>query len=101
MDSEKLNQNPDNLGQGKTIYTAGFSEIFWKNFVAGLARGLGMFVFSLLLWLVIGGLFVSYAWPMLQPMMRSLETLTNSVEQMQDLNSNFSNGLPALFGVTR
>lgn len=98
MTGEKLNQNPDSVGGSRTIYDANSSEIFWKNFLAGLGRGFGMFIFNVILFVIIGGFFFSYAWPLLQPMLQSFERLTQSVEQIQDINSSFSNDLPSIFG---
>ncbi len=61
----------------KNIYQASFGEIFLKNFLAGLARGLG----SLVLWFLV--MFVGYKllWPQL---LSQIDRLTNLVNNLQD-----------------
>lgn len=94
MTGEKLNQNPDSVGGSRTLYDANYSEIFWKNLVAGAARGLGQFFFNILLVLVVGGLFFNYVWPMIEPLLASFTTLTEQIEGLQGINNN----LPVFFG---
>ena len=59
-----------------TIYQAGYGEIFFKNFLAGIARGLG----SLFVWFIL--IFIGYRllWPQLASQM---ERMTNLVENLQ------------------
>lgn len=82
MNPETFNRDPDVITGNRTLYDASYGEIFWKNLVAGIARGLGMFVFSILLWVVIGGLFFAYVWPMIEPLVAGFGTLTNIINNM-------------------
>lgn len=61
----------------KNIYQASVGEIFIKNFLAGMARGLG----GLFIWFLI--MFVGYKllWPQLASQM---QRLTGLVENMQN-----------------
>jgi len=98
VNDSKLNRDPDILLGGRSIYDVSANEIFWKNFLAGLGRGLGMFLFNLLLWVMIGGLFFGYVWPLTQPLVSSFQSLSTSLQGLQQVNESFSTGLPSFFG---
>jgi hypothetical protein len=75
---------PDQLpGTSKTIFEASFSEIFWRNFVAGMARTLGGLVLYAVVLFLLGTLFVNQVWPALEP---QFEAFAKVMTVLQDLN---------------
>ncbi len=69
---------------GKTLYEVGVWEIVWRNFLAGMSRGLGNLILLIIFSLVIGNLFMTYIWPHLSPLVDnfySSSQLFNFVEQ--------------------
>lgn len=84
-----LNQDEDQLKfEGKTIYDVGYWEIFWRNLVAGVARGLGNFFFSLIIIVIVMNIFVVYVWPMVSPIMSTFGNLSQIIEDFQNLYQN-------------
>jgi len=69
----------------KTIYEAGAGEIFWRNFLAGFSRGLGMLFVYLVLIFVVGLVFVQYINPFISPLYNNLSSLTKSLETIQGI----------------
>ena len=94
---------PDRLTKTKSIYDAGAGEIFWRNFLAGFSRSLGM-IFVYFLFLVASGyVFLQLAGPMLGPLLNNLSSITSlnkSLDAIQGIkpssNPTFPEGLPAL-----
>lgn len=73
--SPQVKKNPEN------IYSATYSSIIIKNFLAGFFRGLGG-VFVYLIFLFIGFIFFkNYILPEISPMLESMEKLTKLAEQ--------------------
>lgn len=86
---KNLNHDPDEVAtSGKTIYDVGYGEIFWRNFVAGVGRGIGHFFFSLIIVVIIANLFFVYLWPMIEPFLSSFTALNNI---LLDLQGNYQN----------
>ena len=76
------NVDPDQITPGRTIYEASGWEIFWRNFIAGFARGLGNFIFSVIFLAIIANVMLQYFYPMLSPMLESFSSLTNMLDQV-------------------
>lgn len=51
----------------KNIYDAGYGEIFWKNFLAGLGKGFGGLCVYLIAFVVLGTIFYYFVLPSLLP----------------------------------
>jgi len=66
--------------EDRTIYNATKSEIFWKNFVAGMARGLGMMIIQIIGYTLLFGILATFVWPLIEPMVGNLGGLTRSLE---------------------
>ena len=56
---------------GKTLFEVGVWEIIWRNFLAGLSRGLGNLILLIIFSLILGNLFITYVWPYLEPIVDS------------------------------
>lgn len=78
-----MTTDPDKITDNKTIYAASYSDIFWRNFMAGAARSLGSLVFQILFIVVLANFFMKYAWPQLEPLVQSLSTATQSLQNLQ------------------
>lgn len=75
----------------RTIYDATSSEIFWKNFLAGVGRGLGSIVIYFIFVLIMATLAIRFVWPMVEPYVMLYQ---NSMESLQ----NFQNMMPGAGG---
>ncbi len=84
--------------QARTIYDAGYGEIFWKSFVAGLSLGLGKTVASILFYIVILGIFVTYMAPFIDQLMAPMNRLIPILEQSGGRASALDQQMEALFG---
>jgi len=57
------------------LYNSSYISIFFRNFVAGLAKGLGgIFVYLILVW-VVGRIMVQYVLPEIRPLINTFEQL--------------------------
>ncbi len=68
----------------QAIYQASYSEIFFKNFLAGMARGLG----SLFIWFLV--MFIGYKllWPQLASQINRLTNLVENLQSNPIINQN-------------
>jgi len=80
----KSENKSDLVSQTKTIYNAGAGEIFWKNFLAGLSRGMGTIFVYILFLIVMGALFVNVALPKLMPIITSYSDIFKSIESISN-----------------
>lgn len=87
-------KNTQNSIHKKTIYDAGYGEIFWKNFLAGLGHALGALMVNILLYIVVGFLFVRFMLPYLNPLISGIAQLTKSVESLSSIQSGSGITLP-------
>lgn len=86
----------DQISPGKSIYEAGSGEVFWKNFLAGFGRALGgMFVYLILL-VIVYFLFMTYVMPKLTPFLTIMANLSNSLQNLQKLNTGGGINIPNL-----
>lgn len=76
--------DPDTLTSTKTIYDVGPWEIFWRNFLAGMARALGGLLIYFLISIVLVSLFTTYIWPLISP---QFQMFGDSLELLQGLNT--------------
>jgi hypothetical protein len=77
MDGKETN-GKDVSSKTKTLYDAGYGEIFWKNFLAGLGRGLGgLFVWIIFL-SITSILFINIVLPKLMPLINGYTNLLNT-----------------------
>ncbi|MBP7774637.1 hypothetical protein KA078_02495 [Candidatus Woesebacteria bacterium] len=82
-EESSMTTDPDKITNDQTIYGASYSEIFWRNFVAGAARALGSLLFQILFIVVLANFFVTYAWPHLAPLMQSLTSVSKTLQNLQ------------------
>ena len=76
------------MGKSRSIYDAGVREIIWKNFLAGVSRGVGTIFVYFLIFFVVGVAFIQYAWPVIAPFIARLEMLTDTVQSIGTGNGN-------------
>jgi len=69
--------DPDVLHNGKTIYEVTKWEIFSRNFIAGFARGLGNFLFTILIFILLTALTAQLLAPYLGTLTQSLESFNS------------------------
>lgn len=68
--------DPDQLSKSKTIYDVGWNELFWRNFVAGMARTIGSLLLYAVVLFFLTSIFLQRVWPILEPVLESFETST-------------------------
>ena len=90
----KSEDKGDLISKTKTIYDAGPGEIFWKNFLAGLSRGLGgVFVYIVFL-LIIFGVFYNFVLPKFMPAITGYMDLLKSLSSISNIKSEPGNIIP-------
>lgn len=78
-----LDGDPDKVSvDGKNLYTIGYWEIFWRNLVAGIGRGLGSFLFSIIIIALLMNIFFMYMWPVLEPFLSTFGNLSQIINQL-------------------
>jgi hypothetical protein len=82
-----------NAKSTRTIYDATMGEIFWKSLVAGFALGIGKTISSLIFYVVVFSLFVTFLSPfisqMMEPINRLIPILEQSTKQQQTIQDQF------------
>lgn len=77
--------DPDELKNGKTIYDASKRDILWRNFLAGLARGFGNFIFTILIFFVLTTLVAEFLMPVINPIFESFGAANSGMQQFEEL----------------
>ncbi len=90
MTDQNLNQpvvssehSDDVVAKTRTIYDVSPFEIFWRNLLAGFARGLGSVVVYFILAFVVGIIFTQVVLPKLQPLIDSYTNSMNTLNSLQ------------------
>lgn len=78
-------QEPDQISKNQTIYEVGAGEIIWRNFLAGMSRAAGGLVIYLAVMLILGNVFLTYVWPVIEPAFVTLEETTDLLQQLNML----------------
>lgn len=73
----------DNVTKEKTIYQVSPWEIFWRNFLAGMSRGLGGVILYVIVLTILSNLFLRFFWPQLKPIVDTLNTSTQILKDFQ------------------
>ncbi len=82
--------DPDQLpGTHKTIFDASFGEIFWRNFVAGMARTLGGLVLYGIVLFLLGNIFIQSIWPVLRPQVETFNKAATTIQEFTVPKSPF------------
>lgn len=77
-----ITSKEDRLSTQKTLYEASYSEIFWKNFLAGFGRSAGGLVIYAFFLSVLGGVLVKFVMPIITPMFNQLQSISNSLNRV-------------------
>lgn len=78
-------RDEDNVTETKTIYQVSASEIMWRNFLAGMSRALGGMVIYFVVAFIVGQVFLTFIWPVLEPTFNNLNQTTNMLNQLNML----------------
>lgn len=78
--------------KGRSIYDAGFGEIAWKSFVAGMFLGIGRTLSSVLIWVIVLVLSVQLLEPVVGPFLVQFQTITDLLKQTQQTQQNLQPG---------
>lgn len=81
----------------RSIYDAGYGEIFWKSTLAGFSLGLGQALASLIFYALILGLFLSYIAPTLDQFMTPINRLIPILERSTQQTQGFDDQINSLF----
>jgi len=73
----------DRVSDNKTIYDASLGSVFWRNFLAGVARALGAILMQILFIVMLGILASIFIWPRVAPLLNTYQTAVNSLEGLQ------------------
>ena len=98
MDKEELvlksEDKKDLVSKTKTIYDAGYGEIFWKNFLAGFGRGLGGVFIYIICLLIISWVVINFVLPKFMPAITSYMSLFKSFNSISNPKSGGNNIVP-------
>lgn len=75
----------DNLTKEKTIYQVSPWEIFWRNFLAGMARSLGSLILYAVVLTIVSNIFMRFFWPQIEPLVDTLNTTTDILKDFQSI----------------
>jgi hypothetical protein len=78
----------------RTIYDATNVEVFWKNFLVGFGHALGALVVNIILYIVVGFLFIQFMLPYLSPLISGVEQLSKSVKSLTEIKQGSGIQLP-------
>lgn len=81
--------------KAKTIYDAGYGEIFWKNFLAGLGRGLGGVFVWIIFFSIVSVLFVNIVLPKLMPLITGYTNLLKSFSSISNIKPESGITIPS------
>ncbi len=84
----------DEKEENRTIYNAGPGEIFFKNFLAGLGRGLGSLFVYLIFLVILGVIAINFVLPKVLPLITGYTDLLKSLEGVSNLKSSPANTIP-------
>lgn len=79
----------DRVGPQQTIYDASLSTIFWRNFLAGMARALGGIVIQIVFLALMALLIINWLWPQVQPVITTYQKAVNSLDSLQQTTEKF------------
>lgn len=82
--------DPDKVDDTRTIYQVGAGEIFWRNFLAGMARALGGLLIYFAVVIVLVNVFMNYLWPVLEPSFQQFSAAVEGLEQLNQAPRFFS-----------
>lgn len=78
-------QKEDQISKTRTIYDAGYGEIFTRNFIAGISRTLGsIFIYIVFLFLV-SYVFMQLILPKFLPLINNFINVTDSLKMLNQI----------------
>lgn len=80
----------DRVGSNQTIYDASLSAVFWRNFLAGMARALGGIIMQIIFMIAVALVIINLLLPKLAPVITTYEKAINSLDSLQKTTQKFS-----------
>lgn len=77
----------DRQNQTKTIYDAGYGEVFFKNFLAGVGRAIGGIVIYLVFILIAVNTFITYAYPQIKPFIDEYRQAVQGINKLNQVTT--------------
>jgi len=84
----------DRARKTKTIYDVSAFEIFWRNFLAGMARTMGGLILYFLFVFIVGMIFLQFMLPRIMPIIEKFGSFTNSLDKIPDFSKELPLSLP-------
>jgi hypothetical protein len=75
----------DRISGTRTLYDASAGEIFWRNFLSGFARGLGMILVYVIFIVLVSLLAARFIVPVVQPFINQYSNLMKSFSSIQQV----------------
>ncbi|OGG08878.1 hypothetical protein A2154_04105 [Candidatus Gottesmanbacteria bacterium RBG_16_43_7] len=75
----------DRVGKTKTLYDAGWGEIFFRNLLAGISRSLGALAVYLLFLFLVSFVFMQLVLPKLAPFLNHYVSISESIKSLQNM----------------
>lgn len=82
--------DPDQTTKTKTIYDVSVNELMWRNFLAGISRAFGGMVVYFFVAFIVGHVFLTFIWPVLETSIDTLGETGEILKQMNSFNPNNS-----------
>jgi len=80
----------DQVSPVATIYDASLSSVFWRNFLAGVARGLGGILINVIFLLFISLVVMNWLLPRVQPLFDTYQKAINSLDGIGQTTQRFT-----------
>lgn len=72
--------NEDRIGKSRTIYDVSYRNLMWRNFLAGLSRGAGWFIFQILVIVFLGVMLNQLLMPYIRQISLVFTNLSSTLE---------------------
>lgn len=76
--SETVARDEDHFPDGRSQYDVSYSELIKRNFIAGMSRGAGWFIFQFVIIVFFGAIVINYLVPALSSVTSAIDT-TNEI----------------------
>jgi len=92
-----LDRDEDRIGASRTIYDVSYKNLMWRNFLAGLSRGAGWFIFQLVIIVLLGVMLNQLLMPYVRQISLVFTNLSNTLESMSNPTQFGGSLLDSLF----
>ncbi len=81
---KKWDGDEDRLSNSKTIYDVSYKNLMWRNFLAGLSRGAGWFIFQILAIVFLGVMLNQLLMPYVRQISLVFTNLSSTLETVRN-----------------